>query len=298
MKTIFKRYEEADYQRVCDFFVELNRKEETHIHWNWARWEWMYFHPYFDRSRMDTIGLWKEEARVVGIALYDLFYGEAFCAALEGHRELMPEILAYAVETFQNENGLGIAVNDKDEEMKACLKNAGFQEAEQNETVLSISMEQRQVYSLAEGMKLREIHFPEDNLAYQTIIWKGFDHGDDPEELEKMLRNSPNLPIHRNSFLCLAVVDKEDQFVAHCTCWYDKGTDYAYVEPVCTIPEYRKRGLGRAVVLEALNRCRELGARKAVVISDQEFYKGMGFEEQSHYTFYWVKTEKNRLLET
>lgn len=289
MKAIFKTYEEIDYQEVCDFLVELNRKEQTCINWNWARWEWMYFHPYFDRKLMDTIGLWKAEERVVGIALYDLFYGEAFCGALEEYRKLMPEILAYAVNTFRNEDGLGIAANDRDEGMQKCLRDLGFERAAQAETVLSISLEQRQAYALPQGMKIREIHFPEDNLAYQTVIWKGFDHEDDPEELEKMLRNASNLPIHRDPFLCLAVVDKEDQFVAHCTCWYDKRTDYAYVEPVCTIPQYRGRGLGRAVVAEALSRSRELGAERAVVISEQKFYKGMGFKEQSHYTFYWRK---------
>ncbi len=58
MKVIFKTYEEQDYQKVCDFLIGLNQVEEKHINWNWARWEWMYFHPYFDRSHIGNIGLW------------------------------------------------------------------------------------------------------------------------------------------------------------------------------------------------------------------------------------------------
>ena len=74
-----------------------------------------------------------------------------------------------------------------------------------------------------------------------------------------------------------------------CGCWYLEGTDYAYVEPVCTIPEYRGKGIGKAVVLEALNRCRQMGAKRAYVILDSEFYKRIGFEQFAHYTFLWKK---------
>lgn len=289
MKVIFKTYEEQDYQKVCDFFIGLNQVEEKHINWNWARWEWMYFHPYFDRSHMETIGLWMAGESVVGIALYDLFFGEAFCAALEEYRGLLPEILAYADKTFQGENGLGVAVNDKDEEMKGLLCSMGFEKAKQTETILSLSLKSKLEYKLPEGLTIREIHFPEDNMAYQTVIWKGFDHEGDQAELEKMLDNSQNLPVHRKPFLCLAVVDKEGEFAAHCTCWYEEQTNYAYVEPVCTIPKYRGLGLGKSVVSEALNRCRRSGAAKAVVLSDLDFYKKMGFELHSGYTFYWKK---------
>lgn len=289
VKAVFQTYEEKDYQQVCDFFVELNRQGEMYDNWNWARWEWMYFHPYFVREHMGSIGVWKAGEKIVGIAFYDLFYGEAFCAALAEYQTLMPEIIAYAVHTFPDENGLGIAVHDKNEEMKALLQNVGFQRAEQTETVLRVSLKEKRAYRLPEKMRIREIHFPEDNMAYQTVIWKGFDHEDDPQELDKMLGNSSNLPIHRKAFLCLAAADQKGEFLAHCTCWYDERTNYAYVEPVCTIPERRGQGIGSAVVSEALNRCRALGAERAIVLSDLDFYKKMGFEIASHYTFYWIK---------
>ena len=59
-----------------------------------------------------------------------------------------------------------------------------------------------------------------------------------------------------------------------------------YVEPVCVIPEYRQKGIGRAMIYEALNRARSLGAKKAYVISDQEFYERIGFKKDRHYSFY------------
>ena len=55
----------------------------------------------------------------------------------------------------------------------------------------------------------------------------------------------------------------------------------AYVEPVVTIPDFRGCGLGRAVVYECINRYIEMGAKKAIVISNQQFYYHIGFEKYS-----------------
>ena len=75
--------------------------------------------------------------------------------------------------------------------------------------------------------------------------------------------------------------------MAACCClWFLERTDYAYVEPVCTVPAHRGKGLGRAMLHEAMNRARALGARRAYVISDQRFYERLGFERDRHFTFY------------
>ena len=282
----FRYFEEENYQAVCDFLIALNQQDKAHINWNWARWEWMYCHPYLDRERLSAIGLWLDESRIVGAAIYDLFLGEAFCGALEGYEYLLPEIMEYAHRNLKDDNGLGIAVHDGDTKMQTLLSKLGYRKAEQAETILCRDLAQEIPCELPKGFALRDIRFPEDNLAYQTVIWKGFDHEGDDAELEKMLQNKI-LPPNRRRELCLAVVDEGGEFAAHCTCWFDPRTDYAYVEPVCTIPKYRALGLGKAVVSTALNRCRKLGAKEAFVISEQEFYRKLGFEPHSHYTFYW-----------
>lgn len=84
-------------------------------------------------------------------------------------------------------------------------------------------------------------------------------------------------------------IKSRGEWIAFCSCFYRKEVDYAYVEPVCTVPEYRGRGLGSIVVKEALRRCRDLGAKRAYVISESDFYKKLGFKEFANYTFYWKK---------
>ncbi len=86
---------------------------------------------------------------------------------------------------------------------------------------------------------------------------------------------------HLNPKLTLFVVAPNGDYAAHCGMWYSPDTEICYVEPVVTVPEYRKNGLGKAVVYECINRCTELGAKKAIVISDQDFYYRLGFEKYS-----------------
>ena len=108
MKALFKYYTEQDHEAVCDFLIELNRKDNSHINWNWARFEWMEEHPEFDKSLTASIGLWVDNESIVGAAIYDMYFVEAFCGALPEHSDLYPEILDYAYRVLKDENGLGV----------------------------------------------------------------------------------------------------------------------------------------------------------------------------------------------
>ena len=66
-KMSFRGYRDEDYEAVCDFLIELNRKDRTHINWNWARFEWMMEHPEFDKSASSSIGLWWSEGITAGV---------------------------------------------------------------------------------------------------------------------------------------------------------------------------------------------------------------------------------------
>jgi predicted acetyltransferase len=51
----------------------------------------------------------------------------------------------------------------------------------------------------------------------------------------------------------------------HLRRWFDDLTRSAYVEPVATVPAHRRRGLGRALVTEGLQRMQWMGATVAFV---------------------------------
>ena len=88
--------------------------------------------------------------------------------------------------------------------------------------------------------------------------------------------------------LCILVDAPNGDYAAHCGVWCIPDSEYAYVEPVFTLPEYRKLGLGKAAVLEGVNRCGKLGAKQAYVLSSQQFYYNIGFYPCQNDTW-WIQ---------
>ncbi|GAA2351590.1 GNAT family N-acetyltransferase [Streptomyces violaceusniger] len=81
------------------------------------------------------------------------------------------------------------------------------------------------------------------------------------------------------------VEDVEGRFAANCLIWYDDRNGVGLIEPVGTDPQFRRRGLSRAVCLAALHALRDVGASTAIVYPrgdaaypiPQILYQGMGF---------------------
>ena len=111
------------------------------------------------------------------------------------------------------------------------------------------------------------------------VIHKGFENEGEPiTGLTEA--DIPERP-HYKPKLAVFIVSPNGDYAAHCGTWYTPDTEVCYVEPVMTIPDLRKHGIGKAVVCESINRCIEMGAKKAIVISNQQFYYRIGFEKYS-----------------
>lgn len=292
MEYKFQNFNPSYYEKVRTFLVELSMDNGTHINWNWARWEWMFFHTEFDRNSLDKIGLWFSGEDLVGVAIYDYYFGEAFFAAKKGFEELEKDILDYIVANFSDENGLGIAVNDRNNRTMELLTSYGFSVNEQTENILELSLNEFDFSTnLNDNIAIRNIDIEKDLYKHHQLLWKGFDHeGEAPLDEDTMSKQKEMLSApHLNTELHIIAQNECSEYVSYCGLWYDKTTDYVYVEPVCTIPQYRNKRIAKYVLTEALKRAYDLGAKKAYVISDMEFYKRLGFKQHSHYTFYWYK---------
>ena len=285
-KVNLRSYRDEDYEAVCDFLIELNQKDRTHINWNWARFEWMMEHPEFDKSLSSSIGLWWSEGKVVGAAIYDMYFGEALCAVLPEYETLYPEILDYAYRELKDDAGLGIAFYDGNQAEIEAAKAAGFAREEQQETVMRLGLDNLILSDLPEGFSLTELDPVQEAYDFQWLLWQGFDHGEDREEFERKDPVIPQNRRHLNKRLSLTALAPDGGKVTYCCVWFHKDTDYAYVEPVCTIPSCRGKGIAAALLSEALNRAKMLGAKEAYVISDLPFYGKLGFEKAQHYSFY------------
>ncbi len=97
--------------------------------------------------------------------------------------------------------------------------------------------------------------------------------------------------------LDLVIATPENQFAAFCLGWISNGV--GYFEPVGTRAAYRRRGLGRTVILEGLRRLQVLGAQTAGVFSNarnRAFYESCGFVVVNHWQGYSFKQTSDSSL--
>jgi predicted N-acetyltransferase YhbS len=79
--------------------------------------------------------------------------------------------------------------------------------------------------------------------------------------------------------LTIVAVAPDGDYVSFCGIWPVLQNGYSMVEPVASDPTYRRMGLGKAAVLEAIRRTAALGVDVAWVGSNQPFYQALGFKK-------------------
>jgi GNAT superfamily N-acetyltransferase len=277
-----------DYLQIDEFLLRHYQSGNRDGNWLEPAWEYMHFHPLLDQSSLNKIGVWEDDGTMVGVCHYEWRLGEAFFQIHPAYRHLRVEMLDYA-ERFlfgrSRKDGrkyLCAYVDARDEEFKAVVTLRGYQRDKESDRPLSklVIPEPFPAISLPDGFVLKSLADECDWAKVNRVLWRGFDNEgvapasfEDIEERRKMF----DTPKARRDLKIVAAAP-DGEFAALCGMFYEPTHRYAYVEPVATDPAYRRLGLGKAVVLEGIRRCAELGAQQAYVGSNLEFYQALGFK--------------------
>jgi predicted N-acetyltransferase YhbS len=280
-----------DFELVRNFLVEHYRPDNKDGNFLLPAWEYIHGHPYLDEKSLDKIGVWENSEAILGIVHYEHTLGEAFFEIHPDHISLKPAMLDYAEKNLYgiSDDGRRLIkawVNDFDEELIGLVGAHGYQKDDTQIRPMShlkISRHFQPDTSLPEGFHLKSLAEDNDLEKLDRVLHRGFNHGDEPPAVEKEARlnarrKQQSVPGYRKN-LNIVIAAPDGQFVALAGTWFVPKHKYAYLEPVCTDPDYRRRGLGRVAVLEGIRRCVEMGAEKVYVGSDQPFYLSMGFNK-------------------
>ena len=285
MQATRRHYDHAaDYERVSRFLVETYRTSGGHINWMQPRWEYMHYHPLIRGVDLAAIGVWEAQDEIVGVVHPEHAMGMAYFEIDPEWGVLKKEMLRYAEETVAKSSDgvrrLRVHINDEDDEFQKVASDMGYVRGDGGESMSHFPIPTPfPEVPLPKGFRLKSLAEDNDLRKLDRCLWRGFNHGDEPPEdgIEdrKFMQSAPNYRKDLN-----VVVEAPDgNFVSYCGMWYEPVHSIAYVEPVATDPAYRRRGLGKAAVLEGIRRCGELGATVAYVGSDLAFYTAIGFEK-------------------
>ena len=289
MNIQFRHYTGADdYKRIDDFLIEHYQPGNQDGNWIEPAWEYMHSHPNLDSSSLGKIGIWEEAGKIVAVTHYEWHLGEAFFQFHPEYRHLRGEMLDYAEGNLfgqaekDGRKYLCAYVNDNDPAFLSLVRERGYEKDKEasRPTYLLVIPEPFPAITLPKGFRLTSLAEECDWAKVHRALWRGFDHGEDvpmnEAELESRRRMFDTPKARRD--LKIAVAAPEGDFVAFCGTFYEPAGKFAYVEPVATVPAYRRMGLGKAAVLEGIRRCAELGASLAYVGNDLPIYQVIGFK--------------------
>ena len=300
MTVSFRPYRPGvDFDAVNALLARTYPPDDRHDNWTPARWQYM-VHSVCDgdETRLADVGLWWEgepdHSRVVAVTTHEGEPGEAYFQVGLAHLELKREMLAYAEAHLSREAAgrrtLVAYINSWDTALGALAAEAGFVQLRDKPEWTSrlVLPEVFAPVALPPGYRITDRAERDDLEAINRVLWRGFNHeGPPPEEHVASRACVERAPLYRPE-LHVMIEAPEGHLVSYCGTWYHPDLRMTYVEPVATDPDYRRLGLGRACVLEAVRRTHALGATRALVGSDQPFYQALGFE-RSHVYYPWRK---------
>ena len=261
MKARARSYDrDCDYEAIGRFLVRTYDEEAVHRNWLQPRWEYMHYHPHIESRGVDlsACGVWENDGEIVGVAHFEDRRGVNYLEIDPRYATLRREMLDYATAylwgEFKDGRAVYVYLDDRDDEMHAIAKELGYEPrpdlAERTSTLETSHPfpairvpEGFRIQSLADEFDVRKVH---------RVMHRGFNHpGEPPEDELESRRRKLSAPNFRRDLTIVAAAPSGD-YVSFCGTWMDYDNRVCYVEPVATDPDYRRMGLGTAVVLEGV----------------------------------------------
>ena len=284
MSTTVRRYDHAaDYEKVGRFLVRTYDPSGVHVNWLQPRWEYMHHTQWVLNVDLSAIGVWESHGRIVGVIHPEHQVGTVYVEVDPGHASLKLEMLAYAQDnlhrvTPDGAKRLQVFINDRDVDFQAAAAEMGYRKTEECEAMSHLQIaDPFPPITVPGGYRLQSLADGCDVEQLAMAIWRGFDHTDaPPANNTEWRRRHEAAPNFRHDLHIIAVAP-DGNIAAYCGMWYEPDNHIAYVEPVCTVPQHRRMGLGTAAVREGVRRCGQQGATIACVGTDMHFYQTIGF---------------------
>ena len=280
MKIIQKRYKVlVDFERVYRFLEETYDLETLNSFLLPQYFEYAHMHTYFDYFKTHHIGIWEDGGDIVGIACFEMKIGDVHLHTRKGYEALLPDLLLWAEKELSAQkdgvSSLKVWITDKEPEKRKLLQRNDYMLAKAEPVKV---FDYRQPFvrrELPEGFALID----GTNVDFRRLehcFYKGFNHGDNPDGDGDDNAFSCNAP-RSDMALMTIIVAPDGEYACALGMWFDARNKYAYLEPLATVPKYRRMGLATIALTEAMKKTKALGATYCFGGS-REFYTAIGFE--------------------
>jgi GNAT superfamily N-acetyltransferase len=291
MRIIQRRYNIlSDYMKVFDFLAETYNFETLNSYLPPHYFEYAQHHGNFNFTSSHRISIWEINNLLVAIAMYEMQLGTAQLHSREGYKHLLPEMLAWAEKEISVEKDgiktLNVQATDKEKDKIQLFIDKGYKITKKYPITIFRYENKFIERKLPEGFYIidgNEI----DWFKLKVCFYRGFNHGDMPPDnnIDGIFKTH-NAP-HSDRSLMTVIVAPDGDYACALNMWMDYRNRYAYLEPLATIPKYRRMGLATIALTEAMKKTIPLGANYCFG-GGMEFYFKIGFEKICDWEW-WTK---------
>jgi ribosomal protein S18 acetylase RimI-like enzyme len=279
-----------DYNKIIEFLRDMYRQNGNQYCWLPQKWEYAEFNVnplYISRGWDDWnkyTRIWEENNKIVAIAHKECAF-DVFLEIRPGYENLAAEMLDHlenVVPTINKDQNKELTVFAADSKSWLCdilVKRNYTKSSEccfENYYLLTDNF----IPTLPEGYHIvdgTDIKNQQDRFKCCHL---GFCPNDEPDNIPKLDFTMENAPLF-NPKLEIMTQNDEGELCSFCVIWFDPEINIGMVEPVCTRDHFRRKGLGKQMLIEGLRRLKDMGAKIAYVESygdnRRAFYNSIGF---------------------
>jgi len=291
----------TDINLVWDFFVEIyDEKQGGGVAAPF--FEYAIQSSWMDKSYQFLNRFWFDGEKTVGFVFNEAPVTDVYFKIRPGYEFLAEEMVDYAMENMPDFDGKQqfMLFNGQEYLMELAEKRGFARIYDYEDRQFEFTEELN--YELPEGY-----HFVEpgkaDLVKLAKCCWYGFDHGMDkgpfenweredrsydwtPEKSYKGVIGPALAPSpHSTHEYDIIIADENEEYVCFSGMWWVPQNCLAYMEPLCTVPEHRRRGLAAAALSRHYHSLKPLGATHMTGGGDP-FYEKIGYGNGIHWNCY------------
>ena len=245
---------------------------------------------------------WLFEDTPAAFVFYEQPVSRLFFVLREGHEVLADEMIAYAEEAFPvYDEPKCLVFSPGQQALLRAAERRGWHKNSEEVWYAFDFGKGKLDFPLPEGFRFVK-PAESDPLKVAKCLWDGFNSeelghfvdwdvpasngGRSPYELyQSVLRCSSAPPPHATYEDEVIIANEEGEYVCFSGMWWVEKNKLAYMEPLCTVPEYQHRGLAAAALSEHDRRLRPRGA---VIMTGggNEFYRRIGYQVELRELYY------------
>ena len=243
---------------------------------------------WMDKSYTHRNRIWMDGEKIVAFCFTENPVTDIYFSIRPGYDELAEEMIEYADKHMPNIDNMQRFIIFKGQEaiMSAAAK-AGYVQI--NSSIHMVyEFDKCLDYKLPEGFRFVEAGKYNIEKCVECC-WKGFNNEEeegpwkgDSESYYHLIQAphvTPQYPV--------AIENQKGDYVCWAGMWWTPENHLAYMEPLCTVPEYRHKGLAAAALSELYRRMKQLGATHMTGGSNA-FYEKIRYKPMITWTF-WKK---------